>query len=75
MIRTADRIDGRGMTGQLIDGRKIAGDLKAEVASEARDLKADGITAGIGTLLIGDDSPAQAYERRIGRTAAELGVT
>jgi methylenetetrahydrofolate dehydrogenase (NADP+)/methenyltetrahydrofolate cyclohydrolase len=74
MIRNTDRIDGHGMTGQAIDGRKIAGDLKAEVASEARDLEADGITAGIATLLIGDDYPARAYERRIGRTAAELGV-
>lgn len=65
----------RGMTGQVIDGRKIAGDLKAKVASEARDLKADGITAGIATLLIGGDAASRAYERRIGRTAAELGVT
>jgi methylenetetrahydrofolate dehydrogenase (NADP+) / methenyltetrahydrofolate cyclohydrolase len=63
------------VTGQAIDGRKIAGDLKAEVASEARDLKAAGVTAGIATLLIGGDSPSLAYERRIGRTAAELGVT
>jgi methylenetetrahydrofolate dehydrogenase (NADP+) / methenyltetrahydrofolate cyclohydrolase len=74
MIRTG-RIDGRGMTGQVIDGRKIAGDLKAEVAGEARDLKAVGITAGIATVLIGDDAGSRAYERRIARTAADLGVT
>ena len=63
------------MTGQVIDGRKIAGDLKAEVAGEARDLKAAGVTAGIATVLIGGDAASLAYERRIGRTAAELGVT
>jgi methylenetetrahydrofolate dehydrogenase (NADP+)/methenyltetrahydrofolate cyclohydrolase len=63
------------VTGQAIDGREIARDLKAEVASEARDLAASGLTAGIATLLIGGDAPSQAYERRIGRTAAELGVT
>jgi methylenetetrahydrofolate dehydrogenase (NADP+)/methenyltetrahydrofolate cyclohydrolase len=74
MIRTADSIRGRGMTGQVIDGRKIAGDLKWEVAGEARDLTVAGITAGIATLLIGGDAASRAYERRIGRTSAELGV-
>jgi methylenetetrahydrofolate dehydrogenase (NADP+) / methenyltetrahydrofolate cyclohydrolase len=62
------------MTGQVIDGRKIAGDLKAEVVGEVRDLKAAGITAGIATVLIGGDAASRAYERRIARTAAELGV-
>jgi methylenetetrahydrofolate dehydrogenase (NADP+) / methenyltetrahydrofolate cyclohydrolase len=61
------------MTGQVIDGRRIAEDLKADVAREIKDLEADGIASGIATLLIGGDSPARAYERRIGRTAAELG--
>jgi methylenetetrahydrofolate dehydrogenase (NADP+) / methenyltetrahydrofolate cyclohydrolase len=75
VIRTIDRIDGRVVTGQVIDGRKIAGDLKAEVAGEARTLKAGGVTAGIATLLIGGDAASRAYERRIARTAAELGVT
>jgi methylenetetrahydrofolate dehydrogenase (NADP+)/methenyltetrahydrofolate cyclohydrolase len=75
MIKAADWITGRSMTGQVIDGRKIAGNLKAEVASEARDLKAGGITAGIATVLIGGDAASRAYERRIGRTAAALGVT
>ena len=74
MIRTG-RTDGRGMTGQVIDGRKIAGDLKAEVAGEARDLKAAGVSAGIATVLIGGDAASRAYELRIARTAAELGVT
>jgi len=74
MIRTG-RIDGRGMTGQVIDGREIARDLKARVADEARELKAAGITAGIATVLIGCDAASRAYERRIARTAAELGVT
>jgi methylenetetrahydrofolate dehydrogenase (NADP+) / methenyltetrahydrofolate cyclohydrolase len=75
MIRTTDSTDGRVITGQVIDGRKIAADLKAEVAGEARDLAAGGLTAGIATLLIGGDAASRAYERRIGNTAAELGVS
>jgi methylenetetrahydrofolate dehydrogenase (NADP+)/methenyltetrahydrofolate cyclohydrolase len=52
------------MTGQVIDGRKIAGDLKADVASEARNLKAAGVTAGIATVLIGGDAASRAYSRQ-----------
>lgn len=70
---TAAREAGRG-TGQVIDGRAIASDLKAEVTREVRGLHADGITAGIATLLIGGDYASRAYERRIGAMAAELGV-
>jgi methylenetetrahydrofolate dehydrogenase (NADP+)/methenyltetrahydrofolate cyclohydrolase len=65
---------GRRTTGQVIGGRAIASGLKAEVAREVKDLEADGITAGIATVLIGGDYPARAYERRIGKIAAELGV-
>ena len=64
----------RSRTGQVIDGRAIASDLKAEVAREVKELHADGFTAGIATLLIGGDYAARAYEQRIGKMAAELGV-
>jgi Tetrahydrofolate dehydrogenase/cyclohydrolase, catalytic domain/Methylenetetrahydrofolate reductase len=64
----------RSRTGQVIDGRTIARGLKAEVAREVKELHDDGITAGIATLLIGGDYPARAYEQRIGKMAAELGV-
>jgi methylenetetrahydrofolate dehydrogenase (NADP+)/methenyltetrahydrofolate cyclohydrolase len=62
------------MTGQVIDGREIAGSLKAEVAREVKSLEADGIVGGIATLLVGGDYAARAYERRIGRIASELGM-
>lgn len=65
----------RSRTGQVIDGRAIASGLKAEVAREVKELHDDGITAGIATLLIGRHYPARAYEQRIGKMAAELGVT
>lgn len=64
----------RAATAQVIDGRTIAGHLRTEVAREARSLASDGLTAGIATVLIGGDAASRAYEARIGRTAAELGV-
>jgi methylenetetrahydrofolate dehydrogenase (NADP+) / methenyltetrahydrofolate cyclohydrolase len=68
--RTADPGDPH----HVIDGRAIAVALKADVAREAEALHQAGATAAIATLLIGSDYPAQAYERRIGKIAAELGV-
>lgn len=58
----------------VIDGRAIARELKAGVAREVGSLNDQGIRAGIATVLIGTDYPARAYERRIGKMAAELGV-
>lgn len=66
---------GRRAARQVIDGRGMAASLKADVAAEARILAENGTTAGIATLLVGGDYPAQAYERRIGKMAAELGVS
>jgi methylenetetrahydrofolate dehydrogenase (NADP+) / methenyltetrahydrofolate cyclohydrolase len=62
------------MTAQLIDGRKIAENLKADVALEVKQLETEGITCGLATVAVGDDYSAKAYERRLGRIAAELGV-
>jgi methylenetetrahydrofolate dehydrogenase (NADP+) / methenyltetrahydrofolate cyclohydrolase len=65
---------GCATAGQVIDGRRIADDLKTEVALEVKSLEASGIPCGIATLQVGDDYAARAYERRIGSLAAELGV-
>lgn len=62
------------MSAQIIDGRKIAQDLKAEVALEVKQLGADGIGCGLATVVVGDEYSSQAYERRLHRIAAELDV-
>lgn len=67
------RGDGR-VTAQIIDGRAIAQRLKAEVAIEIDQLEADGIDCGVVTVVVGDDYSSRAYERRLQRIAAELGV-
>ncbi|WP_326568879.1 tetrahydrofolate dehydrogenase/cyclohydrolase catalytic domain-containing protein [Amycolatopsis rhabdoformis] len=62
------------MTAQLINGRKIAHALKAEVTAEVAALADAGIACGLATVLVGDDYGSVAYVRRIGRIAEELGV-
>lgn len=62
------------MTAEIIDGRKIAHALKAEVSEEVADLRARGVRCGLATVLVGDDYSSRAYERRITRIAGELDV-
>jgi len=58
---------------QVIDGEAIAADLKRQVAARITALAARGLRPGLATVLVGDDYSARAYERRVGRLAAELG--
>jgi methylenetetrahydrofolate dehydrogenase (NADP+)/methenyltetrahydrofolate cyclohydrolase len=62
------------MTAQVIDGRKIAAELREQVAEELSEVRPTGLRVGLATVLVGDDPPAVSYLRRIDRTAAELGV-
>jgi methylenetetrahydrofolate dehydrogenase (NADP+) / methenyltetrahydrofolate cyclohydrolase len=59
---------------EVIDGRRIAADLKASVAGEVKQLRADGLGAGLATVVVGDDFSAKVYERRLARLAVELDV-
>ena len=62
------------MTAEVIDGRKIALSLKADVALEVLQLASEGIPCGLATLAVGHDYAAAAYQRRLERIAGELSV-
>jgi len=62
------------VTAQIIDGRKIAAELKTEVAGEVAAAQAAGSRIGLATILVGDDYGSQAYGRRIERIANELAI-
>lgn len=60
------------MTATVIDGNALADELHARLAEEVRDLRSIAVRPGLATLLVGEDYPAQAYERRVRRLADEL---
>lgn len=62
------------MAADIIDGRAIAGDLKDDVACEAKQAREDGLVCGLAVVLVGEAYSAGAYERRLGRLARELDV-
>lgn len=47
--------------GEIIDGKKIASEIKEEVKSEIEKLKSKGITVGLAAVLVGEDPPSQVY--------------
>jgi len=62
------------MSGRIIDGRKIAGDIRDEARREAEGLKQRrGVVPGLAFVLVGEDPGSQAYVRSKGKTCEELG--
>jgi methylenetetrahydrofolate dehydrogenase (NADP+)/methenyltetrahydrofolate cyclohydrolase len=57
----------------VIEGERLAAELRAEVERDADELASAGVRPGLATVLVGDDYAARAYERRLRRLAAELG--
>jgi len=49
------------MSASIIDGKKIAEEIKKEVARGVEELKKQGITPGLATVLVGEDPASQTY--------------
>ncbi len=49
------------MTAQIIDGKAIAAEVKAEVAIRVAALAERGVTAGLAAILVGDDPASISY--------------
>ena len=59
----------------VIDGNRFADELKDDVVRERERLSERGLACGLATVAVGEDYGALAYQRRLGRLAAELDVT
>ena len=63
------------MKADLIDGKRIAADVRAEVAEGVAEMKArHGIVPGLAVVLVGDDPASAVYVRNKQRAAAEVGM-
>ncbi len=49
------------MTAQIIDGKQIAADMRAELKAEVTKLKEQGIVPGLGVILVGEDPASLSY--------------
>jgi methylenetetrahydrofolate dehydrogenase (NADP+)/methenyltetrahydrofolate cyclohydrolase len=62
------------MTAQILDGKATSAAIKAELTARVQELKARGITPGLGTLLVGDDPASKWYVAGKHRDCAEVGI-
>ncbi len=63
------------MSAQLIDGKKIAADVRAEVAVGVQEMKERSrVTPGLAVVLVGDDPASAVYVRNKQRAALEVGM-
>ena len=61
-------------TPEILDGVKIAAEIKTEVAAEVARLAAQGIRPGLAAVLVGDVAASQIYVRSKVKTCADLGI-
>jgi methylenetetrahydrofolate dehydrogenase (NADP+)/methenyltetrahydrofolate cyclohydrolase len=61
------------MTAQIIDGKAIAEQVRAEIVSEVERLAGRNVTPGVATILVGDDGGAQFYRGQIEKNTGTVG--
>jgi methylenetetrahydrofolate dehydrogenase (NADP+) / methenyltetrahydrofolate cyclohydrolase len=59
---------------RVIDGRKVAAEVRAEVAERVRRLAERGVVPGFVDLMIGEDPGSSLYVGMKNRAAAEVGM-
>ena len=60
---------------QIIDGKKIAADVRAEVAAEvARLIKEHGVKPGLAVVLVGEDPASKVYVKNKAQQTNEVGM-
>ncbi len=62
------------MSATILDGNKIAGEIRAEVAAEVKSMAAAGVRPGLAVVLVGSDPASEIYVRGKVRSCEELGI-
>ena len=62
------------MAAQILDGERVAGRIKMELADRAARLVAAGRPAGLATILVGDDGPSAKYVAMKHADCEEVGI-
>jgi methylenetetrahydrofolate dehydrogenase (NADP+)/methenyltetrahydrofolate cyclohydrolase len=58
----------------LLDGERLAARMRAELTDRVARLAAEGVTVGLGTILVGDDGPSARYVEMKHQDCAEVGI-
>ncbi len=62
------------MSAKIVDGKRIASDIRAELKITVENLKAKGITPGLGVILVGADPASISYVTAKEKACADIGI-
>src|SRR2546425_13127186 len=62
------------MAATLLDGNKIANEIRAEVAAEVRTISAAGVRPGLAVILVGNNPASEIYVRGKVKSSEEVGI-
>ncbi len=62
------------MSAKIIDGKEVALSIHQEVRTEAEQLRTQGITPGLATVLVGDDPASRSYVKAKRKACEEDGI-
>ena len=62
------------MAAQIIDGKQVAADMRAELKEQVAQLKTQGVVPGLGVILVGDDPASRSYVTAKERACEHIGL-
>src|SRR5215469_12444594 len=62
------------MPATILDGNKIAADIRAEVAAAVRSMSATGVRPGLAVVLVGNHPASEIYVRGKVKSSEEVGI-
>jgi methylenetetrahydrofolate dehydrogenase (NADP+)/methenyltetrahydrofolate cyclohydrolase len=62
------------VTAQIIDGKQVAAEMRAELKEKVTKLKTQGVTPGLAVVLVGEDPASKSYVTAKERACEEIGI-
>ena len=65
---------GDPMTGEIIDGKRVADEIRSELRGRLDRLRSQGVNPGLAAILVGDNPGSQLYVKMKGKACEEMGM-
>ncbi len=72
--RLTANLEANFMAGTILDGNKIAAEIRAEVASEVKSMAEAGMRPGLAVVLVGHNPASEIYVRGKVKSCEEVGI-
>ncbi len=67
-------MDSKVLEARIIDGKKVASELREKLRHEVEELQSKGIRPGLAAVLVGEDPASQTYVRSKAKACEKIGL-